>query len=209
VLAAQVPDQPVAPVTEWVQDEANPFDENTSTVKVSWIAPDDGGSPITGYRVSFRHSDLTSYSEEQLSCDMSSSTLLTCSVPATSLIAAPYNLLWGSSVWARVVAINLYGDSLTSPEGNGGVIITRPDAPINFVEDYEQRTKSTLGLVWDQAAFFGGSSVQDYTIEIAVQGETASVLQSNLVATSYVATGLTFGVTYEFTVQARNTYGLS
>jgi titin len=137
VLAAQVPDQPEAPVTEWVQDEANPDDENTSTVKVSWVAPDNGGSPITGYRVSFRHSDLASYSEELVSCDMSASTLLTCSVPATSLIAAPYNLLWGSSVWARVVAINLYGDSLTSSEANGAVIITRPDAPINFVEDYD------------------------------------------------------------------------
>ena len=41
VLAAQVPAQPVTPVTTWIPD----------IVVVTWVAPDDGGSPITGYKV--------------------------------------------------------------------------------------------------------------------------------------------------------------
>jgi hypothetical protein len=46
------------------------------------------------------------------------------------LQAEPFNLAWGSSVYAKVMAINVYGSSLESPEGNGGVIITEPDAPL-------------------------------------------------------------------------------
>ncbi len=43
VLTAQVPAQPVAPITTWSPDN----------VIVAWTAPDNGGSPITGYLVSF------------------------------------------------------------------------------------------------------------------------------------------------------------
>ena len=77
---------------------------------------------------------------------MNTSTLTTCSVPALTLIASPYSHPWGSSIYARVVAINIYGDSEVSEEGNGAIIVTKPDPPINFVEDYPLRTKSTIGL---------------------------------------------------------------
>jgi hypothetical protein len=35
-----------------------------------------------------------------------------------------------------VIAINIYGDSTESLTGNGAVIVTTPDAPINVAEDY-------------------------------------------------------------------------
>jgi hypothetical protein len=98
---------------------------------------------------------------------MNTSTLVTCTVPALVLRVEPYSLPWGSSIYAKVIAINLYGDSLISNEGNGAVIITKPDPPINLAEEYSLRTKSTLGLVWDEAPFIGGTPVLDYQISIA------------------------------------------
>lgn len=44
ILTAQVPATPQAPVTTW-----NPDD-----VIISWVAPDYGGSPISGYRISIK-----------------------------------------------------------------------------------------------------------------------------------------------------------
>lgn len=42
-----MPAKPDAPVTTWVPDD----------VFIYWTSPDDGGSPITGYRVSMEESD--------------------------------------------------------------------------------------------------------------------------------------------------------
>ena len=44
---------------------------------------------------------------------------------------------------------------------------------------------------------------------MAVQGETFSTISEGLATTSYLVTGLTFGVTYEFKVESRNSYGYS
>jgi hypothetical protein len=68
---------------------------------------------------------------------MTTSTLTTCTIPVTVFRSSPYDLPWGSSIWAKFVATNIYGDSPDfSPEGNGAVITTTPDAPINLIEVY-------------------------------------------------------------------------
>jgi len=117
-------------------------------VIISWAAPDDGGSPITGYIITIRTSDQITFQSELTHCDLLMSTATICTVPVTVLRAAPFNLPWGSSVYAKVVAKNIYGNSLESLNGNGAIITTTPDAPINLAEDYSVRTKSTLGLTW-------------------------------------------------------------
>jgi hypothetical protein len=95
-------------------------------VEISWTAPDNGGSAITGYKVYIKQKDL-SFSIDTVNCDMLTNTGLVCSVPATVLIAEPFSLDWGDSVFAKVIAVNLYGDSSESPEGNGAYITTYPD----------------------------------------------------------------------------------
>ncbi len=42
---------------------------------------------------------------------------------------------WGTNVYAKVVVINSYGESVESTEGNGAVIMTLPSAPTNLVEN--------------------------------------------------------------------------
>ena len=98
---------------------------------------------------------------------MTASTDVSCTIPVTTLKAAPFSLDWGTSVLAKVVAVNLYGDSVESLTGNGAVITTSPDAPTDISEVYAQRTKSTLGLSWVAPVFTGGAVIEDYRVNIA------------------------------------------
>lgn len=66
----------------------------------------------------------------------------------SDLIVAPYHLTWGSSVFAKVMAINIKGNSLDSDEGNGAVILTVPDAPIELLDLKMITSSSQIGLSW-------------------------------------------------------------
>jgi hypothetical protein len=107
------------------------------------------------------------YSVDLTNCDMSSSTATTCTIPVTALRTTPYSLEWGSSIYAKVIATNTYGDSIESLEGNGAIITTTPDVPTSVIEVYASRTKSTLGLTWTSPVFTGGDVIIDYRINIA------------------------------------------
>lgn len=71
---------------------------------------------------------------------------------------------WGSDIYVKLIVFNVYGDSSESLEGNGAVILTYPDAPVNVVEVYSERTATSLGLSWDDGASNGGATILDYTI---------------------------------------------
>jgi hypothetical protein len=57
---------------------------------------------------------------------MTQSSDTSCIVPV-SVLRAYFGLDWGTSIYAKVIAINDYGDSLQSEEGNGAIITTDPD----------------------------------------------------------------------------------
>lgn len=71
-----------------------------------------------------------------------------CTIHINTLIAAPYNLVGGDSVYATVVATNIYGDSAQSEAGNGAYYTTVPFAPVDLAEDITHRSATTLGLMW-------------------------------------------------------------
>lgn len=114
------------------------------------------------------------------------------------MIAIPYSLPWGADVYAKVIAINIYGMSEISDAGNGAAIITNPDAPVTLAEDYSLRTATSLSLTWLEGAANGGSPVLDYQIiyDEASEGASFVVLQAGLMSTEYTASGLTSGETY-------------
>lgn len=194
-MAAQIPAIPAAPVTTWYKE--------TDEVVVTWVAPDNGGSPITSYSIFIRESDSSTYSEEPISCNGADATILAeakCTIPVSALKAAPFELPWGTNVHAKVLATNIYGSSAKSLAGFGAIITTNPDPPINFIENYSLRSPTTLGMTWEAAAFIGGADIIDFRILIAETGQELQVLSENLLTPAYTAISLTPGVTYDFAV---------
>lgn len=84
---------------------------------ITWVAPNNAGSPITSYYIWFRESDGESFSQQYEYCDGTNPTVrdaLTCTVPTIVLHVNAFELPWASEVWARVTATNIYGDSFVS-----------------------------------------------------------------------------------------------
>lgn len=79
-------------------------------------------------------------------------------------MAAPFNLPWGSSVYAKIVATNAYGNSLSSDFGNGAIILTNPDAPTTLQNNLSISRATQIGITWVEGAKNGGTPVIDYTI---------------------------------------------
>lgn len=75
----------------------------------------------------------------------------------------------------------------------------------------EQTTAYKIGLAWTEPTFNGGSAVLDYGVwyDNASGDGTFVLLQNLIVDTSYLATDLTKGNTYQFKIKARNAYGYS
>jgi len=99
-------------------------------------------------------------------------------------------LPWGSSVYVKVVAYNLYGDSAESIVGNGAVILTIPDAPTNLIQVYAHRSATTLGLTWTEGPHNGGRPVLDYQLSYDQATDDFIVLKTGIMTTEYVVEGL-------------------
>jgi hypothetical protein len=152
------------------------------------------------------------YTQDLVNCNGASVSIISsksCYLPITALRESPYNLAWGASVKAYVLAQNNYGISTSSTVGNGAIILTNPDAPINFEEDLDLKSATSIALQWDEGLINGGTIVQDYQVSFDQGIDDFIVLETNIIASTYVVTGLTPGVTYQFSVQARNAFGLS
>jgi hypothetical protein len=122
---------------------------------------------------------------------------------------APYSLQWGSSVYAKIVAENIYGESIWSQAGNGAVIITYADAPKDLAEDVSRRTSSSITFSWHEGDNNGGSDVIDYRLSFDQATGSFVVLAASVTGLEYTATGLTFGETYTFKLEAQNAFGYS
>lgn len=124
-------------------------------------------------------------------------------------MADPYSWTWGSHIYAKIIAINSYGESIVSTEGNGAQIVTYPDKPVDLADMPDVTNSVQIGLQWVAGAADGGIPVLDYRI-IYDQGIDAyAILASGIQVEYYKATGLTPGETYAFKIGARNAYGYS
>jgi hypothetical protein len=79
--------------------------------------------------------------------------------------------------------------------------MTYPDAPINLAENLASRSETILGLTWSDGVLNGGGEVFAYTISQAVT-DGAFVELFSVMSRSATISGLTFGTTYRFKVQA-------
>lgn len=133
-----------------------------------------------------------------------------CQVPITKLRTAPYNLPWGSSIYAKVVATNFYGSSAVSDPVNGAIILTIPDAPKGIVENINLKSGTTISLAWTNGDKDGGAPVTSYSIRYNSDGSGVfAPLIDKLLVKSFTASNLTPGVRYYFVVTSLNVFGES
>ncbi len=148
---------------------------------VTWTAPADGGSPITGYTVTSAPGGFT------------------CTTATTSCVVT--GLTNGTAYTFTVVAQNSAGASSASAASTPATPRTVPDAPTNVTG---KPGKGQVIVSWAPPMNNGGAAVIDYTVTLAPGGLTCTTT-----STSCAVAGTTNGTAYTFTVTARNAAGSS
>ena len=109
---------------------------SASNVIIRWSAPYNGGNTISSYTIRILQGDGVTYSTSLVSCNGANAAVIasaSCTVPISNLLVSPFNLPWGSSIFATVTATNTVGTSAISQAGNGAIILTNPDPPQNVI----------------------------------------------------------------------------
>jgi hypothetical protein len=158
-------------------------------VVVAWNAPYNGGTAILFYTITFRQSDGITYSESLTTCDGSDALIMAqkiCYIPFTTFKVDPFNLAWGSSIYAKVSATNIMGSSLTSSAGNGATITKIPDPPENLSSDDGISNAIVIGLNWDTPTETGGLEILDYRLWYDQGTNDWFALDYGIQVTSYI-----------------------
>lgn len=120
-------------------------------MKIAWGASSANGSPITGYTIYIKKYNSEEFAIEPTNCNGGDETIRStrsCYVPINILRGSTYNHPWGASIYAKVVAYNIYGLSDESAVGNGAIILTVPDAPLSVVEVVSMRAATSITISW-------------------------------------------------------------
>ena len=167
----------------------------TSTIDLSWNAPSDGGSVITGYKIEVS-SNGTPSSWSDLVANTGNATT---TYSHTGLSA-------GTTRHYRVSAINSVGTGTASSTANA-TAATVPGAPTGLTATASGSTR--INLTWT-APSDGGSVITGYKIEVSSNGGPSwsdLVANTNSTSTSYAHTGLSAGTTRYYRVSAINSAG--
>jgi large repetitive protein len=161
-----------------------------AAVELSWTAPANGGSALTGYVVEYRAEGAPSWT--------------TWPTTGTGTAVTVTGLVNGTDYEFRVAAVTAVGQGayavsapvtpVTVPAAPGGLALTVADARVD--------------LAWSPPATDGGSPVTGYAVEYRVAGVGSwTGWPTTGTATTASITGLVNGTTYEFRVAAANAVG--
>lgn len=173
-----------------------------TSINLNWSPPqNNGGSPITGYRIDYRIAPSSTYS-----------TLATLNNVTTYTHTS---LTTGKTYIYRVYAINAIGTGSPSPE----VVATptsssappkniAPNPPQNLVASIYSSTQ--INLSWNAPSSNGGPPVTGYKIDYMLDSGvfTTIVANSGSTLTTYSHTGLQTGHTYTYRVFSINSVGI-
>ncbi|MDQ1444150.1 MAG: hypothetical protein QOI20_614 [Acidimicrobiaceae bacterium] len=162
------------------------------TLNLAWTAPNNGGSALTGYKLS--------------ATPQGGGSAVTGTAAGGATTGSIVGLVNGTTYDVTVTATNANGDG---PVSNvvAGTPSTVPGAPtITSMTPGDQE----LTVTWNPPADTGGSPITGFTVTATPQGGGAAVDATpapGASATSATITGLTNGVTYDVTVKAVNANG--
>ena len=164
----------------------------SGVASLSWTVVADGGSPITEQTVrTYRGSVLVETT--------------TLSGSATGF-TTPRALDLGVAYKFTVLARNTIGLSSASAYSNTVTYSTAPSSPIDVVATL--RATSNVRISWTRGAT-GGSALIGQTVSVFADGEFLQAIELGGNAKNLTLTGMSPGVAYTFTVQARNLIGES
>lgn len=210
VLAATRPDRPAMVQTSNVG----------TSVRISWVAPYNGASSILYFNLQIK-TKVGTYIEEQTYCNVRyDETVINnrfCVLPMDTLTAAPFNLVQGDLVVARILAANIVGESQYSMEnGLGAQIIIAPHSPILAPYRGGQTSVDSAHVLIAPltGAQTGGSEITSYYIQFddLTNGVDWLELQGFTTYTtslSFLKTGLQTNKVYQFRYKARSIFGWS
>ena len=170
-------------------------------VALSWSAPSNSGSAITGYRVQVATSAAGSYADATGCTSASSSSGTTCT--ATGLVN-------GTAYYFKVAAINAAGTATASSASSSLTPYTVAGAP---AAASGTSGNTQVSLSWSAPASNGGSAVTGYQVQVSTSAAgsysnaTGCTANATSVATTCTATGLTNGTAYYFKIAAINAAG--
>jgi len=172
---------------------------SSSQINLSWTAPSNGGSPITGYKI-----------EVKIIPQNYPASALVPNTGNTNTIYSHTGLEPGKYYVYRVSAINAIGTSEFSTEALAQTPEPQniaPNAPTSLTATAVSPTQ--INLSWTAPTYNGGPSITGYKIEEKVGTGSYSVIVSSTGNTniSYSRTGLTTGTTYTYKVSAINSVG--
>ncbi len=164
-------------------------DPGNEQVDLSWTAPHDGGSPITGYIVEYTSNNGASWSEF---------------ADITDTYANVTGLTNGQQYHFRVNATNAVG---TGPASDivPATPVTLPGAPENLIATVNG---TTIELTWDPPANDGGATITSYTVQQSTDGITwDTVPDLNSADTKATTPNVLLNTKYSFRVNATNAVG--
>ena len=184
----------------------------STQIDLSWTAPEDnGGSPITGYKIQVRYYEDDNWEDLE-------------DTHSTDIMYSHMNLDHGTTYYYRVFAINVVGTSETASNVVTATVPTdgEPSAPLNLRAEAVGETQ--INLSWDPPGYPGTSAVIGYKIEVCIadgyicaaddgtndgtKWEDVEADTGNTV-TNYEHMGLDPGKTYAYRVYAINSEGTS
>ncbi len=167
---------------------------SSTQIRLTWTAPSDGGSPITGYTLQ-RKSGSGSY------------TNVSTTISATATSYLDTGLTPGTTYTYQISARN--------SEGAGAWSSNEPSATTNSaapaaVADLSAATASStaISLSWT-APNAHGEAISGYRLERKAGSDSFALVSSSIAggATTYTDTGLTPATTYTYRIRAANSEG--
>jgi hypothetical protein len=188
ILVNSVPGTPAAPTA---------VGQSATTIKVTWVAPTDTGTAISGYQLNDTNVTTTA-TGTNVCAGSTTSTAVTCTV----------TVITGDSYTFTVAAINSYGTGAYSPASNA-VLLVVPGIPAKPTSTGQSAT--TIKVTWTTPADTGpaisGYTISDTNVTTTATATNVCAGSTTSTAVTCTVTGLTGADFYTFTVAAINAVG--